>query len=114
MQDITLESVYQQAKKLPPEDQQKLVEAISTRLRKAPLGKRVHPAVPYKDRSREQQWLRENSHLYIGEWLALDDGKLVAHGKIAKEVFAEARAQGYERPLTFFVADPATPDPVIF
>jgi hypothetical protein len=111
MQEVTLESVYQQATKLPPEEQQKLIDAISARLKKKPLGRRVHPSVLYKDRSREHQWLRENSHHYVGEWLALDDGKLIAHGKVAKEVFAEAAALGYEQPLVFFVADPATPDP---
>lgn len=114
MSEITLENVYNQAKQLPPDEQQKLIEAISHRLQKKPLGRRVHPSVPYKDRSREHQWLRENSHNYIGQWLALDDGKLIAHGKIAKEVFAEARALGYVRPLIFFVADPATPDPTRF
>ena len=114
MQDITLENVYKQAKQLPPEEQQKLIDAIRLRLKRKPLGKRVHPSVPYKDRSREHQWLRENSHHYIGEWLALDDGKLIAHGKVAKDVFAEARASGYERPLVFFVPDPATPDPTRF
>ena len=114
MQDVTLESVYKQAAKLLPDEQQKLIDAISARLKRKPLGKRVHPSVPYKDRSREHQWLRENSHNYIGEWLALDDGKLIAHGKVAAEVFAEAEALGYERPLIFFVADPATPDPTRF
>lgn len=113
MQDITLENVYKQAKQLPPEEQQKLIDAISARLKKKPLGKRVQPAVPYKDRSREHQWLRDNSHNYIGEWLALDDGKLIARGKVAAEVFAEADALGYSCPLIFFVADPATPDPTI-
>lgn len=114
MQDVTLENVYKQAKQLPPEEQQKLIDAISAWLKRKPLGKRVQPAVPYKDRAREHQWLRENSDSYIGEWLALDDGKLIAHGKVAKEVFAEASALGYERPLIFFVPDPATPDPTRF
>ncbi len=109
MQDITLESVYNQAVKLPLEEQQKLIDAISARLNRNPLGKLVHSSVPYKDRSRSHQWLKENSHKYIGEWLALDDGKLIAHGKVAAEVFAKAAALGCERPLIFLVADPTTP-----
>ncbi len=54
MQDITLENVYKQVTQLPSEDQQKLIEAISARLKRKTLGKRVQPSVPYKDRSREQ------------------------------------------------------------
>lgn len=114
MQDNTLEKIYQQVTKLPPEDQQKLVEAINARLKRKPLGKRVQPSVPYKDRSREHQWLRENSQNYIEQWVALDDGKLIAHGKTAAEVFAQADALGYKQPLVFFVPDPLTPDPTRF
>jgi Family of unknown function (DUF5678) len=114
MSDVTFETIYRQVRQLPPEDQQRLIEAIGAGLKKKPLGKRVQPSVPYKDRSREHQWLRENSHNYIGQWLALDDGTLIAHGKVAKAVFAEAGALGYERPLVFFVPDPATPDPTRF
>ena len=109
MQDITLESVYKQAVKLPPEEQQKLIDAISARLKGKTLGKRVPPSVPYRDRSREYRWLKENSHKYIGQWLALDDGKLIAHGKVAAEVFAKAAALGYVRPFIFLVADLKTP-----
>ena len=28
---------------------------------------------------------------YIGEWIAICDGKLISHGKNIKEVFAEAK-----------------------
>ena len=109
MPDITLENVYKQVTRLPSEDQQKLIEAISARLKRKTLGKRVQPSIPYKDRSREHQWLKENSLNYIGEWLALDDGKLIAHGKVAAEVFAASDALGYEQPLIFFVEDPSIP-----
>ncbi len=109
MQDITLENVYKQAKQLPPEEQQKLIEAIGARLKRKPLGKRVHPRVPYKDRSREHQWLRENSRNYIGQWVVLEGDQLLSHGTNAKEVFAAADAAGIERPLYFFVEDPDIP-----
>lgn len=109
MQDVTLENVYKQAKQLPPEEQQKLIDAISVRLKRKPLGKRVQPSVPYKDRSREHQWLRENSRNYIGQWVVLEGDQLLAHGTNAKEVFAAADATGIDRPLHFFVEDPDLP-----
>ncbi|HEX4949553.1 MAG TPA: hypothetical protein VFZ34_22950 [Blastocatellia bacterium] len=109
MSEITLENVYRQAQQLPPEEQQKLIEAISARLKKKPLGQRVHPSVPYKDRSREHQWLRENSRKYIGQWVGLEGDRLLVHGTDAKEVFAAADATGVDRPLHFFVEAPDLP-----
>ncbi|MBL8205615.1 MAG: hypothetical protein JNM09_15375 [Blastocatellia bacterium] len=109
MSDVTLENIYRQATQLPPEDQQKLIDAISARLKKKTLGKRVQPSVPYKDRSREHQWLRENSRKYIGQWVVLEGDQLLAHGTNAKEVFAAADSTGIDRPLHFFVEDPDLP-----
>jgi Family of unknown function (DUF5678) len=109
MQDVTLENVYKQAKQLPPEEQQKLIDVISARLKRPPPGKRVKPSVPYKDRSREHQWLRENSRKYIGQWVVLEGDQLLSHGTNAKEVFAAADITGIERPLYFFIEDPDVP-----
>lgn len=109
MQDITLENVYKQAAQLPLEDQQKLIEAISVRLQRRPFGKRVKPSAPYKDRSREHQWLKENGRAYIGQWVVLEGDQLLSHGTNAKEVFATAKAKGIERPLYFFIEDPDIP-----
>ena len=106
MQEITLENVYKQVTQLPSEDQQKLIEAISARLKRKTLGKRVQPSVPYKDRSREHQWLRKNSRNYVGQWVVLEGDQLLSHGTNAKEVFAAADATGVERPLHFFVEYP--------
>jgi Family of unknown function (DUF5678) len=103
MQNITLETIYQQATQLPPEQQQKLVDAINARLKRKPLGKRVHPSVPYKDRSHEHQWLRENSRNYVGQWVVLEGDQLLSHGTNAKEVFAAADLTGIDRPLHFFI-----------
>lgn len=105
MQDITLENVYKQVTQLPSEDQQKLIEAISARLKRRTLGKRVQPSVPYKDRSREHQWLRDNSHNYVGQWVVLEGDQLLSHGTNAKEVFAAADLTRIDRPLHFFIED---------
>jgi hypothetical protein len=45
------------------------------------------------DCTRELQWVREHEHEYIGQWVALDGDRLIAHGKDAEAVFAAARSQ---------------------
>jgi predicted DNA-binding antitoxin AbrB/MazE fold protein len=59
----------------------------------------------FDHRYAEQAWLGEHGHAHIGEWVALDGGKLVAHGLNAVRVRDEARSQGVERP--FVVRVPA-------
>jgi len=64
------------------------------------------PALPpietvanYNERKLESEWLRDHSHEYPGEWVALDGSRLLAHGRDAKQVFAQARASRVARPL---------------
>lgn len=47
----------------------------------------------------EQAWMGTHGQAYIGQWVALDGGKLVAHGPNAVQVRDEARNQGVERPF---------------
>jgi uncharacterized protein DUF5678 len=50
------------------------------------------------DCSREMQWLKEHRHKYIGEWVALDGDRLLAHGPNAHEIYDKARALGVPVP----------------
>jgi hypothetical protein len=45
------------------------------------------------------QWLNTNGAAYIGEWVALHKGRLIAHGKNGLDVFHAARSQGIDPPL---------------
>lgn len=44
-------------------------------------------------------WIDENRGEYLGKWVCLDGGRLVASGDDAKAVFEEARAKGIEIPF---------------
>ena len=50
------------------------------------------------DCSRELEWLREHRDQYIGEWVALDGDRLLAHGSDARQVYDQARGQGVRVP----------------
>lgn len=51
---------------------------------------------------------------YAGEWIALLDHEVIAHGKILKEVYAEAneKAKG-KKSAPFFLQVPRSPDALI-
>jgi len=51
------------------------------------------------DASKELRWLKEHRHEYMGQWVALDGDRLVAHGTNAREVFQTARKAGVKVPF---------------
>ena len=50
--------------------------------------------LPIKDRSCENEWLRNHRDEYAGQWVALDGEKLIASGDDLKEVVKTARSLG--------------------
>jgi hypothetical protein len=56
------------------------------------------------ERREEFQWLANESHRYAGQWVALDGGRLIAHGDELATVRTAARAAGIERPLLTHLA----------
>lgn len=59
------------------------------------------------------EWLRLHSKEYGGQWVALDGGRLIAHGPDAKEVYAAAKADGAYLPLINYI-EPADALPFVF
>ena len=45
------------------------------------------------------EWLNRNRTAYLGEWVALHKGRLIAHGKNGLDVFQAAQRQGIDPPL---------------
>jgi hypothetical protein len=112
MAEVSVESIIEQVKQLPVKDQFELAAQLEKRtveLARQMRGRYLGPS-PYRDDyEADHQWLRENHRHYTNQWVALKDGRLLAHGREAKEVFAAAEAQGVERPLFFFIEDTEVP-----
>ena len=51
------------------------------------------------------RWLNENRQKYLGQWVALDAGRLIASGPNAREVYAKARAEGVKIPFVELVTE---------
>ncbi len=47
-----------------------------------------------KDRSQENEWVRQHREEYAGQWVALDGDRLLAHGFRLKEVVEAAKKCG--------------------
>jgi Arc/MetJ-type ribon-helix-helix transcriptional regulator len=57
-----------------------------------------------RDAPANLEWLRRNRTAYIGEWVALHKGRLIAHGKNGLDVFLAAQSQGINTPLMHRIA----------
>jgi uncharacterized protein DUF5678 len=71
-------------------------------------GSRLRP-----DPAPAMEWLRLHSKEYGGEWVALDGGRLIAHGPDAIDVYAAAEADGAYLPLIDYI-EPADALPFVF
>src|SRR5688572_6843003 len=73
---------------LPSEEQQRLLAELKDR--RPAIARRIEA----RDLSAEQQWLRENRHLYRGQTLAVSGADLIAYGTDPRQVMEKARASG--------------------
>ena len=61
------------------------------------------------DLSKENKWLKENQHKYIGKWIVLDGDKLIGAGDDPIPFAAKARANGVKIPFVQFIEDDSVP-----
>lgn len=59
------------------------------------------------------EWLRLHSKEYGSQWVALDEGRLIAHGPNAMEVYAAAEADGAYLPMIKYI-EPSDALPFVF
>jgi len=57
-----------------------------------------------RDAPANLEWLHRNRTAYMGEWVALHKGQLIAHGKNGMDVFHAAQSQGINPPLMHRIA----------
>jgi hypothetical protein len=110
MEGITLEKVVEEVRQLSSEDREKLRRLLNGTpvedgdLPQLPFTPRIVATnVPMKDRSRENEWLREHGNQYAGQWVALDGARLLSHGSRLKEVAEAARKAGVDDALMVHV-----------
>jgi len=114
---ITIEAVYEAGvlKLLAPLPG--LAERSRVRVTIEPAGKPV-PKVRRStrgatDHSKLNEWLRQNRDKYRGQWIVLDEDRLIGHTtdpKAVKAIFDQARAEGVRAPFVQFINE--DPEPI--
>jgi hypothetical protein len=76
-------------------------EKVLPQIRKARL--------PHIDRSREMAWITAHRQEYLGEWVALDGERLIAHGSDPMSFRYKVRSEGIQRPFIVHIHEEPGP-----
>jgi hypothetical protein len=82
---------------LTSEERRELIQLLQEEERKAKTngGKNPSPNI---------EWLKAHRNEVAGNYVALEDGELIAEGRTLREVDQEARRKGARKPLLTYVA----------
>jgi hypothetical protein len=92
----TLEQLIDEARALSAAEKLKLRQELDRELKQPERPQTSEPA--YQTNERERAWIDANRDEYMGQLVALDGDRLLAHGTDARKVYEAARAQGVEAP----------------
>lgn len=121
MSAVTLTNLLEQIATLPVADQRQLVTQLQENLNGTSTepanngstnGSHAKPkvvhlkSIPQPDPEPNFRWIREHGDEYVGQWVALDGDRLIAHGTDGIAVHAAARADGSYLPLVTFLPSP--------
>lgn len=112
MATATVENIVALINQLSELERARLIAELSQKQPAKPLvpeGRIISTNVPFNDRRLDYEWLAQHQREYIGQWVALKDGQLLAHSRSAKEVFAKAKEIGMAEVLVLLVEDPDVP-----
>ncbi len=100
MSTPTLNEIKQQVMLLSEEDRKALKDFLFAQTEAdADNGKRIEP----RDFSREIEWIKQNRKSYRGQFVALKEGRLVAHGAKEREVWQAAAGAGVSNPFLAYI-----------
>jgi len=110
MSQLTFEQVVNAIVEMPTSEKARLLDLLSAQL--ALNGgehnngrgqvKLVEP-IPLPDPGPNQRWIEEHTEEYRGQWVALNNGQLIAHGADGIDVAKAADDSGAPIPLLVFI-----------
>ena len=86
----SLEQIIDEARALSPAEKRKLRQA---------LDRQLEQSVPVQSRATESAWVDQHRDEYLGQWVAVEGDKLVAHGTNPRQVYLSAREAGISVPF---------------
>jgi hypothetical protein len=100
MSTPTLNEIKQQVMLLSEEDRKDLTAFLLAQIR---AGANNGGQTDLRDFSREMEWIRQNRQSYRGQFVALKEGQLVAHGTKEREVWQAAACTGISNPFLAYI-----------
>lgn len=98
MSTPTLNEIKQQVLLLTDEDRKALADFLAAQTEgAAENGKQP------RDFSREMEWIKRNRHSYRGQFVALNEGSLIASGASEREVWEAAKHAGVGVPFLAYI-----------
>lgn len=91
MSSVIVERILEEVKRLTPEEQRELREALARET--------SPPRMDYDTHERERAWIERHRDEYLEQWVALDGDRLLAHGPDARAVYLTAREAGVRAPF---------------
>lgn len=112
MATATVENIVALINQLPELERVRLMAELAKSQSAKPLvpeGRIISTNAPYEDRRLDYEWLAKHQREYIGKWIALKEGQLIAEGETGREVFAKVKELGVKLPLVLLVEAPDVP-----
>ena len=115
MSQMTYDQLARAVVELPPVEQKRLLDMISSCLEK---NGSAEPATPVTEDqqatvrmqlTQNQLWVQANRENYRGEWVVLKDGELIGHSKDGIELARAVRSQGVKSPFIAFIPEEDLP-----
>jgi hypothetical protein len=94
----TVEQIIDEARSLSAAEKLKLRQA---------LDRELEQTAPVRPAALESAWVERHRDQYLGQWVALEGGTLIAHGHNAREVYLAARRTGIAGPYLVHVTPTA-------
>lgn len=86
----TFDKIIEEVRTLTADEQRRLRDVLDHELRSSPA---------HLMHERERAWVAAHRDEYLGQWVALDGDRLLAHGANGREVYLAARAMGIRAPF---------------
>lgn len=104
MPTTTVDEIVTKINKLPKADREELIRRLKEPANEQAESKASGTKGKKKGYvSPDTIWIKENSHRYRGQYVAIKDGKFIASGRTIKEADQAAKAKGVDKPLLHYV-----------
>jgi hypothetical protein len=107
--NLSYEQIQGAIVQLPLSEQQRLLNELGERLAGAStVG--IPPSdadFAWPETEPNDDWLAQNADKYCGQWVALYNGELIAHGNDSQAFAQAVKASGVQVPLIVFIEPPS-------